>query len=600
MRAKLILLAIAIVFVTHCLSLDFTQDDAYISYRYAENFIQGNGLVFNSGERVEGYTSFLWIMLLSSSAVLGLNMVVVSNILGVASGCATLLLLYQISSRLILRRHRFLPFFPSVLLACTSAFAYWSISGLETSLFTMMVLVSLLGYFTVSRFWPVSCALATLVRPEGGLVFGILLLHQLLVKREDLRKSLLHLAGFISPILPFVIFRILYYGDILPNPFYAKTGLSFDYVLSGLGYFWIFLKQYGLWGILYMVPALLYSRMSFGERLLTLLVYSYTLYVILIGGDVLSGHRFFVPILAPLYLLLTVLAQRAYASFRRSFGMTVVLTLALLVIWVAFFLVPQKSIRSIRDAEVYLVQEMASVAGYLKDDYGSDFSIALTTIGSASYHLGVGVRVIDMLGLTDRYIARHPERMEGIGATWKERKYNTRYLLSLDPDFILFSTGYRPSAPAERALLLSSKFRQNYYALPMHIGEGEFIPIFKKRGTYAKDNEVFPDAGFVDLFCQAIYLQNRGRIWEAIDKLKQVDSEGPRDFGLVPELLGRIHFLLKDYPTAEEYLRRAVRIDERTVLAHAYLETICRETGRTAEAEVEKKKVILYDPSFRR
>ena len=67
MGSRLILLAIAIIFVIHCLSLDFTQDDAYISYRYAENFIQGNGLVFNPGERVEGYTNFLWIILLSLS-----------------------------------------------------------------------------------------------------------------------------------------------------------------------------------------------------------------------------------------------------------------------------------------------------------------------------------------------------------------------------------------------------------------------------------------------------------------------------------------------------------------------------------------------------
>ena len=39
----------------------YTSDDAYISYRYARNFADGAGLVWNRAEWVEGYTNFLWI-----------------------------------------------------------------------------------------------------------------------------------------------------------------------------------------------------------------------------------------------------------------------------------------------------------------------------------------------------------------------------------------------------------------------------------------------------------------------------------------------------------------------------------------------------------
>src|SRR4051812_8768436 len=42
----------------------FTIDDAYISFRYARNFAHGDGLVYNLGERVEGYTNFLWTVIL--------------------------------------------------------------------------------------------------------------------------------------------------------------------------------------------------------------------------------------------------------------------------------------------------------------------------------------------------------------------------------------------------------------------------------------------------------------------------------------------------------------------------------------------------------
>ena len=62
-KEVVLLLLILAAFVIHSIVLDFTQDDAYISYRYVENFIEGHGLVFNIGERVEGYTNFLWMMI---------------------------------------------------------------------------------------------------------------------------------------------------------------------------------------------------------------------------------------------------------------------------------------------------------------------------------------------------------------------------------------------------------------------------------------------------------------------------------------------------------------------------------------------------------
>ena len=41
-------------------------DDAFISFRYVRNLLEGNGLVFNPGEYVEGYTNFLWILELAA------------------------------------------------------------------------------------------------------------------------------------------------------------------------------------------------------------------------------------------------------------------------------------------------------------------------------------------------------------------------------------------------------------------------------------------------------------------------------------------------------------------------------------------------------
>ena len=186
MREKIILLLIIGIFVVHALSLNFTQDDAFISYRYVKNFVNGQGLVFNPGERVEGYTNFLWIILLSIFVKFGLDIIVVSKILGIASGCMALFIIYKISVLVLQAKNEsevpseawFFPLFPSLLLASNSAFAYWSISGLETTFFVMAVLLSVYFYFTNERLMILSSALSTLIRPEGVLIFAIFILHK--------------------------------------------------------------------------------------------------------------------------------------------------------------------------------------------------------------------------------------------------------------------------------------------------------------------------------------------------------------------------------------------------------------------------------------
>lgn len=598
MRDNPILLFLAIIFVAHCLCFNFTQDDAFISYRYVSNFIQGHGLVFNSGERVEGYTNFLWIILLSIFAKLGLDMIVISKILGITSGVVSLFLLYRISSSFFSKEEWLFALFPPFLLTTVGAFAYWSISGLETAFFVMMILLSVYLYLGDSRLWAVSTVVCTLIRPEGVLIFGILILHESFFRKDSLRQSLFDLAGFVLLLLPFLIFKLFYYGDILPNPFYAKTGFSIEYVKSGLEYFWLFLRHYGLWGVLYLLPILFYKSLASRGRLLVLLVYLYTLYVILIGGDVLKVHRFFLPVLSFLFLLLTLCAKTLYDRFKNHLKIKIAGAIVLLSVSAIFFFLPRHWILDVREAEENLVDKMRLMGEYLKKYYGPDFSIAVTTIGSLAYYSGTEVRVIDMLGLTNRYISRHPENLKGITATWKERKYNTKYVLSLDPDFILFSTGFKPSAPAERALFLNSKFRQNYYILTILFGKTKFGRVFKKKGKYLKENEVFQDARFIDMFCEGVQLSMGERYHEAIMKMKEVVLVGPDDFALPYELMGYYSVLSGEYATAETYLKKAIQIDDWSISSHLFLMYIYRQDGRNEEAEAERRKVLLYDPNF--
>ncbi|MGB7063098.1 MAG: hypothetical protein WBF13_12190, partial [Candidatus Zixiibacteriota bacterium] len=58
-------LIISLILLFHVNYLRFVCDDAFISFRYAKNFVEGHGLVYNIGEKVEGYSNFLWTLLLS-------------------------------------------------------------------------------------------------------------------------------------------------------------------------------------------------------------------------------------------------------------------------------------------------------------------------------------------------------------------------------------------------------------------------------------------------------------------------------------------------------------------------------------------------------
>src|SRR5678816_3361078 len=87
-------LAIVIIYLLHARWIDYFGDDAYISFQYVKNFLHGHGLVYNVGERVEGYTDFLWVMLLSAVMAVFRNadIAAVSVILGLGFGLVSMAL----------------------------------------------------------------------------------------------------------------------------------------------------------------------------------------------------------------------------------------------------------------------------------------------------------------------------------------------------------------------------------------------------------------------------------------------------------------------------------------------------------------------------
>ena len=156
---KLGLAALALALaLLHIRYLWFVCDDAFISFRYAANLAAGLGPVFNPGERIEGYTNFLWMLL--SALVLKLGgapenvMPVISAICALATVAAVIWWAPQPANAPAPVKGRptgplgdTLPW-AGFLLAGSAGFAAWATSGLETALFTLLVT---LGYLACVR-----------------------------------------------------------------------------------------------------------------------------------------------------------------------------------------------------------------------------------------------------------------------------------------------------------------------------------------------------------------------------------------------------------------------------------------------------------------
>jgi tetratricopeptide (TPR) repeat protein len=613
---RALLLALGVVSVVHTTGLRFVQDDSFITFRYVRNLLDGHGLVFNIGEHVEGYTNFLWTILLAIPAALGIDLVTVSHILGVGAGLAGLALLYLLSRQIGGTGGPFGICLVAVALTVSNgAVAYWSISGMESALFMALLLAVVFFYLKEYRhhirLTPVFLVLLSLTRPEGMLVFGLTVLHYIAASwlhgqrwgRERLRELVRLVTIYALPMLLFLGWRLLYYGYPFPNTYYAKAGISSEYLQAGIDYFLFFVRTYLLYGFLLAAPilVLLWRRRSPEVSYLITLTLSYTLYIIVVGGDVLHAFRFFVPILPLIYLLLQESLRELLAMIPRPAGwvQTVPLALAALLGYYSY-VSPRAYIEEKWTLERGLVSKMTATGEWLGSVAGPSTEVAASTIGALSYFSGV--TLIDLLGLTDETIAHHPEAIEGVESGWKERKYNTSYVLSRQPSWIFFSTGSKPSAFAERALFTRAEFRRHYYPCFFHLhGDMNALNVAYKRSPESLVDSTrygasYRSTSFINEFYIGMnMLRTPGSAFPFFEKARQ---EGPADFALLDQELGGAYRAVNNLQAAEESYRRAVAINPAMVESQIMLGLYARDREDYASAQEHFARVVHYNPEY--
>lgn len=318
-------------------TLRWTTDDAFISFRYARNLLDGLGLVFNAGERVEGYSNFLWMLWSAAGLGLGFEAEAWADFWGVACylGCIALLAL----EGLALARRRTGRALLVPLAAVGAALHHeWNVfatGGLETSAFTFLLLA---GYTLVVRGAQRPRLLlaagavfgaAALTRPDGVVPAAVAGAWLLLAARPRWTGVTLYGGAVAALLLPFLAWRLAYYGDLFPNTYYAKSA-DLTWYAQGWRYLLLYFEKY--WalalGPLCVLVALVRARAQRlpasaldpdgALALAAALAATYAFYVVRVGGDFMFA-RLLMPV-TPFLLLLLEQGSLMLFRERQSWG----------------------------------------------------------------------------------------------------------------------------------------------------------------------------------------------------------------------------------------------------------------------------------------
>jgi hypothetical protein len=474
----------------------YKLDDAYISYRYAENLSQGFGFSYNQGgPQVEGFSSPLWVGLLTVFSLIfsAQSLPFFSSLIGAVSFALIILATLPAwrNNQYLHNSDIFFSMIPVALMALNPGFQFYSLTGMEQLFFVMLMVVYCQALSGNIKFhWGIIAGiLAAFTRPEAPwfLVTGFIFWFFLYPAIE--KKKWIYL-GFFMGISILIVFaaRLIIFDSLLPNTYYAKTPFiknGFVYVLEYLGQAWFALIFFlGLMGAYFGKPT---HRACFFSAVSWLAVAIY------VGGDWMPAARFLLPSLAlfamssmGIAFLQTRLTKRKLANATK--------TIMTLLVIVTLFLQVQKII-------FYQQGISRALKGVnQRDKFLSDWvmlssakSIATVDIG----YLGFSTKkeIIDLAGLTNTQIGRAPGHH-------LEKEFDPNYVFfEKQPDIIIIRVDSTPvfdhhelisfkvNCPIDGLLVRHPSFKTNYYFL------FSLLPDFRKSKNYG--NMIFIRRDFI-------------------------------------------------------------------------------------------------------
>lgn len=507
--------AVTLAFVVHARAWEFLCDDAFISFRYARNLAELGALDFNPGERVEGYTNFLWVVVLAALHAVGVpppRAAPVLTGLGALAGLAAAVLV----SRALRRRLdptadprlRALDLVPAAILVCLPEHMVWSHGGLETSWAAALVLAAIAAWTSDRPRLAAGLAAATALLRLDGLVpiatFGLAWLALVEVPplvrarrrsgagepptaeaasatasastsshRATLRRLLQAALIFAAPLVLHLAWRRSYYGEWLPNTWTIKAHgallrdtYGHDYVLAWLD----------AMPLAYAAPLALLLRPR--HLLLVLPIAAVLAYGWSVGGDFMAYGRFQI-VATGLFAALVgwLLADAAHLLSRVAPPRVAVAVPVLLGLLLALPCALQAHARWQADMAkpagwldgkwegVAAMDRFArvglAVGAWMHDNLPPDTLISVGAAGAVPY--AANLPIVDAYGLVDPELARRPglRPHTGPGARPGHQVIAPpEHVAARDPD-LLCHVGFRGDRPPPERRAHPA-FRQGY------------------------------------------------------------------------------------------------------------------------------------------
>jgi hypothetical protein len=432
-------------------------DDAYISYRYAENLANGNGLVFNADEKVEGYSNFLYVLLVTPLVMISRDHIYfLSCILNIC---------FLIAGFWLLRLHAERKWGTADSLKAAALFALspvlwvWTASGMETP----MVFLLQIGI------WIAADRLANEYRRRELIMFCILILFAVLSRADGFlfpiiailwivvkgryKTALWSALVLVLVMAAYLGWRYEYYGHLWPNTYYVKVSgplpqriasaarqLREVLFLKGLLAHFVVVGAVLIAGVAGLIRARdeKISRVAFGP----VFILGLLLYWLYIGGDVFV-ERFLIVVI-PIGIFSLFRCVRMFNDRLAAIGFPLVMLL--------FQFTPVLHDANF-DYRANKYDHWLTLGKYLGRNH-PQATLAIDAAGKVPYFSKL--YTIDMLGLNDLHIAHLPSSFFQLA----HNKYDPDYVLSQRPQFIA-AWGF-PNRDMRHGMIRSKYEEQGY------------------------------------------------------------------------------------------------------------------------------------------
>lgn len=508
----------------------WTVDDAYIYYRYADNFANHGELNWNVGQPpVEGYTGVALAIVLSAFIKAGFSPVTMSHVIGIASYFLGWLMLF-----LILRKFKVGTIGVAVGLSLYSTIPILfthALSGLDTMPFLGLYLTCAYLFLWViespvknqwikKAIFFLALLILSLIRPEGVALSALFMIAAYYLLHQEQRKKdwlyiLMFLIFYLFPASAYFLWRFHYYCQLLPNTFYAKTNVVFT--LGNLMDCARFLIRYfalpvGVVAMLFGTDTdLIWKKIKNKEffsnnKILIIFLLVNLLFVLLLILEFAYSHlsmnyanRFYVPILPLLWIVISLGVDWGWQAVKQTkssnplrYKFIIVFLLLAAVYQFAFHLTKLKEeVKFTHDYNALLNSEHIMVGKTLKRIMPpNEWLVSYIDAGAVPYFSGL--KTVDFGGLNDRILVNNK-------LTDKER---VDYFYSKNPGAVVFtsesSERLMSGSEAERITsdlrfnnyFLFQKYQSNLTSASDYYNHTEFLYIRKDLADKIKANSI--------------------------------------------------------------------------------------------------------------